>query len=146
VDISVGSLDTTERLLSFYDIEPSRYRLSQGDVQKRLPIESASQDAATCFEVIEHLERPEAALAELRRVLLPGGVLCLSTAIRMESVDHIHLFRETDEVRWLVEAEGFTILEDLTVPLSTENLSDPVVRERLIHNANTPLGFVLLAS
>ena len=71
-------------------------------------------------------------------------MLCMSTAIRMESVDHIHLFRSTDDVRRLVEAEGFTIIEDETVPLTTENLSDPEVRERLIRNPNTPLGFVLL--
>jgi 2-polyprenyl-3-methyl-5-hydroxy-6-metoxy-1,4-benzoquinol methylase len=146
VDISVGSLDMTRRLLSFHKIEASRYRLSQGDVQQRLPVEDSSQDAVTCFEVIEHLERPAAAIAELHRVLRPGGVLCMSTAIRMESIDHIHLFHSTDEVRRLVEAERFTILEDQIVPLTPENLSDPEVRERLIHDPNTPLGYVLLAS
>jgi 2-polyprenyl-3-methyl-5-hydroxy-6-metoxy-1,4-benzoquinol methylase len=146
VDISAGSLDTTRRLLAFRGINASRYRLSQGDVQRKLPIDDSSQDAATCFEVIEHLEHPALAMAELRRILRPEGMLCMSTAIRMESVDHIHLFRSTDDVRRLVEAEGFTIIEDETVPLTTENLSDPEVRERLIRNPNTPLGFVLLAS
>jgi len=33
-------------------------------------------DAVLCCEVLEHLERPEAALAELRRLVREGGGLC----------------------------------------------------------------------
>lgn len=36
-------------------------------------------DAITCFEVIEHLERPEPVIARIAALLTPGGVLCLST-------------------------------------------------------------------
>lgn len=35
-------------------------------------------DIAICFEVLEHLMVPDAALAEMRRVLKPGGTLLLS--------------------------------------------------------------------
>jgi 2-polyprenyl-3-methyl-5-hydroxy-6-metoxy-1,4-benzoquinol methylase len=146
VDISMGSLQTARRLLSFHKVDPARYRLSQGDVQERLPLDDASVDAITCFEVIEHLERPAAAIAELRRILRPGGALCMSTAIRMESVDHIHLFRTPEEVRQLVEAGGLTIIEDQIIPLSTENLGDLEVVNRLVQDPNTPLGIVMLAS
>jgi 2-polyprenyl-3-methyl-5-hydroxy-6-metoxy-1,4-benzoquinol methylase len=146
VDISAASLDMTRRLLSFHGVEAGRYRLSQGDVQERVPVDDASQDAVTCFEVIEHLELPEKAIAELRRALRPGGTLCMSTAIRMESVDHIHLFRSPDEVRQLVTAQGFVILADQVVPLTAENISDPAVIDRLIHDPDAPLGIVLLAS
>jgi ubiquinone/menaquinone biosynthesis C-methylase UbiE len=146
VDISSASLETTARLLSFNGIEAARYRLCQGDVQVRLPVDDASQDAMTCFEVIEHLEHPEAALAELRRAVRPGGLLCMSTAIRMESVDHIHLFQSPDEVRQLVTAGGFNIVADEIIPLSTEDISDPEVRDRLIADARVPLGIVLLVS
>lgn len=146
VDISAASLDTARRLLSFHGVDAGRYRLSQGDVQVRLPVDDASQDAVTCFEVIEHLERPSAAIAELRRALRPGGTLCMSTAIRMESVDHIHLFESPDQVRQLVEAKGLTIIEDQVIPLSTEDISDAEVRDRLVRDPGTPLGIVLLAS
>jgi ubiquinone/menaquinone biosynthesis C-methylase UbiE len=147
VDISAGSLETASRLLSFRGIDASRYRLSQGDVQERLPVDDASQDAVTCFEVIEHLERPGAALAELRRILKPGGTLCMSTAIRLESVDHIYLFNSPDEVRQLVESQGFTIVGGEVIPLLTDSSSSDLgVRQKLIDDPNTPLGIVLLAS
>jgi 2-polyprenyl-3-methyl-5-hydroxy-6-metoxy-1,4-benzoquinol methylase len=146
VDISTGSLETAGRVLAYHGIAASRYRLAQGDVQGRLPVDDASQDAVTCFEVVEHLERPEAAVAELRRAVRPGGVLCMSTAIRMESVDHIHLFRSPDEVLRLVESQGFAIVEYQIIPLSTENISNCDVRQRLIDDPSTPLGIVLLAS
>ncbi len=44
----------------------------KGDVYG-LDFADESLDAALLFEVIEHLERPEAALAEIARVVKPGG-------------------------------------------------------------------------
>ena len=146
VDISAASLEMTGRMLSFHGVETTRYRLCQGDVQVSLPVGDASQDAVTCFEVIEHLEHPGAAVAELRRALRRGGTLCMSTAIRMESVDHIHLFQTPAEVLQLVKDQGFTILEDQVIPLTTENLSDPAIYDRLVRDPKTPLGLVILAT
>jgi SAM-dependent methyltransferase len=47
-----------------------------------LPFTDDAFDVVTCFEVIEHVERPDEALAELRRVLRPGGVLAISSPNR----------------------------------------------------------------
>ncbi|MBI3298611.1 MAG: class I SAM-dependent methyltransferase [Elusimicrobia bacterium] len=47
------------------------------DLSSRLP--PGSLDAATCFEVLEHLEDPAAALREIFAVLKPGGSLYLTT-------------------------------------------------------------------
>jgi len=44
----------------------------------RLPFEDASFDRVLMSEVLEHLDDDAAALAEIRRVLRPGGVLALS--------------------------------------------------------------------
>jgi SAM-dependent methyltransferase len=47
-----------------------------------LPFEDSSFDLAVCFEVIEHVEDQELAIAELRRVLRPNGVLAISSPNR----------------------------------------------------------------
>lgn len=48
------------------------------DIQDMGILESDSFDAVLCTQVLEHLPQPETALAEVRRVLRPGGVLVLS--------------------------------------------------------------------
>jgi 2-polyprenyl-3-methyl-5-hydroxy-6-metoxy-1,4-benzoquinol methylase len=144
LDISPASLATTRRLLAYHAIPGDRYRLELGDLHGTLPVDPASQDAVTCFEVIEHLEDPAHALVELRRILRPGGALCLSTAIRMESVDHLHLFREPGEVEGLIEGAGLTIVASECIPLTTEDIADRAVRDRLIADPAVPLGYVAL--
>lgn len=44
----------------------------------QLPFRAGTFDVVTAFDVIEHCEDEEAALAEVRRVLKPGGLLLLS--------------------------------------------------------------------
>ncbi|AMY11767.1 putative S-adenosylmethionine-dependent methyltransferase [Luteitalea pratensis] len=48
-------------------------RLAQGDVTA-LPVASASADLVVCWDVLEHLPAPERAIAEMARVLRPGGL------------------------------------------------------------------------
>ncbi len=47
--------------------------LVQGDVTA-LPVASAAIDVVVCWDVLEHLPRPERAVAEVARVLRPGGL------------------------------------------------------------------------
>jgi ubiquinone/menaquinone biosynthesis C-methylase UbiE len=49
---------------------------------RALPFEDSSFDLVVCFEAIEHVERQEAALDELRRVVRDGGHLLLSSPNR----------------------------------------------------------------
>lgn len=46
---------------------------------KTLPFDDNSFDACVSFEVFEHVFEPEIVLAELRRVLKPGGALVITT-------------------------------------------------------------------
>lgn len=44
-----------------------------------LPLAGGTVDVALCTEVLEHLPEPDRALAELRRVLRPGGLAVVTT-------------------------------------------------------------------
>lgn len=52
-------------------------RLAQADVTA-LPVGTGTMDVAVCWDVLEHLDRPEDAVAEIARVLRPGGVAVLA--------------------------------------------------------------------
>jgi SAM-dependent methyltransferase len=47
-----------------------------------LPIREGVADAVTMLDIVEHVDRPEAAIAEARRVIRPGGVLIVSVPHR----------------------------------------------------------------
>jgi SAM-dependent methyltransferase len=51
----------------------------QADITERLPLEDGTVQVAYCSEVVEHLPFPEQLLAEIHRVLRPGGYLLLTT-------------------------------------------------------------------
>jgi len=56
------------------------YRLA--DVEAGLPFPDATFDAVNLADIVEHLERPAGALAEICRVLKPGGIVVVSTPLR----------------------------------------------------------------
>jgi SAM-dependent methyltransferase len=93
-------------------------------------------DMGLCFDVIEHMEKPEKLLEEISRVLMPGGILILSTPnrnrltnwpllmlglrkypLRLSKVhddypDYWHLTEYSEkQLKILVEKNGFKILE-----------------------------------
>jgi len=51
----------------------------RGSVNPRLPVADGAADVVIMSELIEHLVDPDGAVAEVRRVLRPGGDLLLST-------------------------------------------------------------------
>jgi SAM-dependent methyltransferase len=64
--------------VSKYGIRKARYRLSKSIVLvgsiEHIGYERESFDMITCFDVLEHLERPEEAIKECRRVLKKRGI------------------------------------------------------------------------
>lgn len=90
VDISQEAIDYAS---ATYSGPRRKFRL--GSLHD-LPFEEASFDLAVCFEVIEHVEDQRRAIAELRRVLNPTGVLAISSPNRdvypPGNPHHVHEF------------------------------------------------------
>ena len=72
--------------------------------------EACRFDVVTMCEVLEHLEKPEAALTAVRRLMAPGGRLFVSVPINSPAPDHIYLLRTPEEAAELLQRNGFDIL------------------------------------
>jgi len=104
------------------DVDPQFDECLKVDANQRLPFDDDSFDLIWCSEVIEHLEKPDFALSELRRVTKPGGLLVLTTPNsyawlfrfialfgltpqRIQRKDHVQFFDLSDIKRLAPEAE-----------------------------------------
>lgn len=92
-----------------------RHHLQSGSLTA-LPYADASFDAALCTEVLEHIPDHEAAVAELARVMKPGGTLIASVPLLPAPFDPSHV-REgytVDSFRALLAGAGFVVEEHRT--------------------------------
>ncbi|HEV2813246.1 MAG TPA: methyltransferase domain-containing protein [Solirubrobacteraceae bacterium] len=78
---------------------PDNVDLIAADLRE-LPFEDRSFDLVVCFEVIEHLEAPDAALQELERIVSADGVLLVSSPNRdvyePGNPHHLHEYTPTE--------------------------------------------------
>lgn len=72
------------------DIDPARRPDLLASVESLEGIADSTVDAVFCLEVLEHVARPDAAAAAIRRVLRPGGLLVGSTPFLLGIHDQPH--------------------------------------------------------
>jgi SAM-dependent methyltransferase len=78
----------------------------------RLPVRTECAGLAVCTEVLEHVFDTGAALAELHRILKPGGCLLLSTPLVMGRHESRDFYRFTPEcLERHIAAAGFRQIE-----------------------------------
>ena len=85
VDISERILETARAAAQRAGVEPELVRANL----ESLPLEDDAFDVVLCTQVIEHVLDARAAVAELARVLRPGGTLILSTDNARDTVSRV---------------------------------------------------------
>ncbi len=128
------------------DVEPLSIELACKEFEKRglrgrfavidgyaYPFDNASFAAVVCSDAIEHVQKPEAMLREMWRVLAPEGVLVLTTPIRYTEapLDRMHV------QEWFPEAFRQFCENVLDVKVQLE-LSHPVALAE-IYASPTPI-------
>ena len=108
VDASAAMLQAARKRLQPFD----NIELRRGDLEA-LPIDDARLDAATLMLVLHYVPEPERALAEVARVLKPGGRFILVDMLPHErdsyrqQMGHIWLGFGEDKIARLFEDAGF---------------------------------------
>lgn len=100
-----------------------RQRASKGAVLREaradsLPFEDESFDIVWCGETLEHLDDPEKALLEIRRVTEEHGFILISTPYRRRNTSEEHLweFAPSDVAAWGALCGELVFLDCLLLP------------------------------
>jgi len=120
---ATGATDVTNTLDTESPPPPPPYLVLRGNAQY-LPFRAASFDRVLCSEVLEHVDDPRRAAAEMARVLKPGGMLAASVPTpatewlyRFSSDDyfntpggHVRIF-SMGRLRKLLSGQGLEVID-----------------------------------
>jgi SAM-dependent methyltransferase len=122
-DISDSGLEFAKKRFNFDVVK--------GDVEKKFPFKDGSFDTVYCCEVLEHLDRPEFTVSEIKRILKIGGEVIISVPnVKPDGSHHKQWFRK-EKLLGLIECQGFEIVYAYyspkfngNEPLNTGNLKE----------------------
>lgn len=125
LDVSATALGLASRRLALHGVDPDRVALRQvDDSRPEIPLEDHSVDYVNCGGVLHHTSSPERLLAELRRVLRPGG-RAFVMVYNSDSV-WLHLYVAYDR---MLHDEAFAGLElDEAFRRLTDGIECPISR------------------
>lgn len=114
---SITCLDQSERMVQAAARRLSRFAAARAVVgrMEEMPFGAASFDQALCFHALTYVPEPVRALAEIRRVLRPGGrlaLLCLHRHTQQSAAaqyGHIHPGFAADQLAGLLRDVGFQV-------------------------------------
>ena len=130
LDAASGALEAARATLAERDL-PARVELTDGDVMS-LPFDDGTFDVAHAHQVLQHLSDPVDALAEMRRVTRPGGIVAVRDAVY-------------SAMTWYPEPEGMKLWRSVYMATARANGGEPDAGGRLLAWAHRA-GFTEVAA
>lgn len=123
VDLSAASVQQTQTIVDhFHPGAPARVEMR--DFLEADDLAGASFDAIVMGEVLEHVEQPEVFLRRIADLARDDAYVFITTCINAPAVDHIYLWRTTEELETMITASGLTIVEPLRLPYEGKSLEE----------------------
>jgi len=114
VDISASSVALTRDLLRYLGLNDERIKILEADF---LNFQASTPFSCIVMgEVLEHLERPGQFLEKIAELSSPQTHIYVTTAINSPAVDHLYLFRTSEEVETLMRDSGLAVTDKLCLP------------------------------
>jgi len=128
VDISPSSVAMTKEIIASGHFDHfSNYEIVQGDFLSFS--RPGRYDSIVMGEVLEHVEEPRAFLKKIAAVAHSESFVYVTTCANAPAVDHIHLFRSTEEVTELVRSSGLEVVDQLLVPYTGRTIEESIVKK-----------------
>jgi 2-polyprenyl-3-methyl-5-hydroxy-6-metoxy-1,4-benzoquinol methylase len=145
IDISPVAVEFTERASSLFRL-PRPILTRVANATQDIPLENGRRyRVMICAEVLEHLPDPAKILRNMHGALAKDGILFLTAAVNMESVDHLYLFKSDDEVVEMVEECGFEVVDrDLAFLTVHPYRGDPELCRKLMRLKNPATAVLIL--
>lgn len=127
VDISAASIAQTKAIIDFFAPKAGdRIELRHGDFLDAKALAPNSFDAVVMGEVLEHVEQPGTFLQRIAELSRPGAFIYVTTCINAPAVDHIFLWRSTDDLEDLIRDSGLKIRDALRLPYEGRTLKQAI--------------------
>ena len=117
LDAASGALEAARATLAERDL-PAGVELTDGDIMS-LPFDDGTFDVAHAHQVLQHLSDPVGALAEMRRVTRPGGIVAVRDAVY-------------SAMAWYPEPEGMKLWRSVYMATARANGGEPDAGGRLL--------------
>ena len=123
VDLSAASVEQTRSIVDhFHPGAPAH--VEQRDFLDAADLEPGSFDAIVMGEVLEHVEQPDVFLRRIAELAKDDAYIFVTTCINAPAVDHIYLWRTTDDLEKMISASGLSIVEPMRLPYEGKNLME----------------------
>ena len=117
LDAASGALEAARATLAERDL-PAGVELTDGDIMS-LPFDDGTFDVAHAHQVLQHLSDPVGALAEMRRVTRPSGIVAVRDAVY-------------SAMTWYPEFEGMELWRSVYMATARANGGEPDAGGRLL--------------
>jgi hypothetical protein len=123
VDLSAASIAQTAAIVDAFC--PGRpVRLEEHDFLDAGARQLGRFDAIVAGEVLEHVEQPAAILRRISELAAPDAFIFVTTCVNAPAIDHIYLWRSTDELEAMIEANGLRLVDALRLPYEGTTLEE----------------------
>jgi 2-polyprenyl-3-methyl-5-hydroxy-6-metoxy-1,4-benzoquinol methylase len=137
IDLSEKCINFSKNILDTNNISKQSYHLIKDNLWTYNP--ENKFDRIMCGEFLEHLEDPLACLKKLYDLMEDDGKLFLTVAVYAAMIDHIYLYRNSQEVRDHIIEAGFKIEHELVQAVFDNDDNNP---EKL----NIPASYTAILS
>lgn len=136
VDISATSIAQTRAIAEhFLPDARERLHLAECDFLADQRLEPGRYAAVVMGEVLEHVEQPEAFLRRVAALARADAHIYISTCINAPAIDHIYLWRNTDELEDMMRDNGLRVRDALRLPYDGTTMEVSVKRALAVNVA-----------